>query len=316
MKKFLLFLLAFVAISVSISFVLASEDAMDEAFLRISVASTKNEIKTIAEDLGLRYNGIITGTGTYLIRITRTSKHSVSNRFSPNDEKQDCIAIELDQWHNEAIKKIEYFSLSRMMSYIYFGEQTKYHDVGYHCVDYNSIIANEYHAADGSIAMVSYVRAESAAECLQHLGSVRDNANNPLIRLFTQLNSKMTWVDISEIIGEYGLYCDEKSARQSSTYDYTIACAENVSTSGNQRDSGNYLVISVNRKTGELVEAGIYFLESTCVYGISGHYYTANSFWPGYYGVDPGYYTYDSSARKDKLTQYDTADSLIDSLLP
>lgn len=316
MKRIVATLASILMLFVVLNTAFAAQDPMDSAFSRISESSSRKEIETIAKELGLRYHGTHSGTGTYLIRITRESKHSTSNRFSPNNEKQDCIAIELDEWHNDKVKKIEYFNLTRMMSYIYFGEATKYHGIGYHCVDYNSTMVYDYQSSSELTTKVSYQPVSTVDECLSHTGTKRDNANNPLLQLFYRLDANMTWDNILPMINEYKLYFDEESARQSSTYDYRIACAENVSTTSNLHDSGNYLVISVNRKTGELVEVGVYFLESSCRFDLAGHYYTEKSFWPGYYDIQPGYYTYDSSKRNDQNQQYPTAEALIVAMLP
>ena len=244
----------------------------------------------------------LSGYGSSLIRITRTSKHSVSNRFSPENEKQDCIAITIDGLDNDRIKQIEYFNLSRMVSGMYFADASSYHGSGYYLVDYriNQKVSEYLNHS------VIYRFMESPQAIIDYTPSSQNNSANPLVELFFEINEYYTEKDILSFVGSKNL--GFQIEYYSGTMDYNISYADDIIADNADKDSGNYISISMTRD-GKLRDVTYFDLESVCLNGYTVHYYSP--LFSQLYeklGMEAGYYV-------NKI-RYNSASDAIAHMLP
>ena len=256
-----------------------SIDALDAFFLEITPYMSRDEIKSLASFHGLYYHSNKVGTGNYTLRITGTSRRSVNNIFSPETEKQDCIAITINGLNNDRIECIEYFNLSRMVSGFYFADGNQYHGSGYYLVDYHK----NQKGSDYCNNKVSYQPMTSAQSIVQYIPASRDNASNPLIELFLQINEHFSESDIISFIENKNLCYD--TILSSGTKSYCISYTDDIVAQNAQKGNGNYLLISMTRASkrdlardetvkSELLDVTYYDFESLCTNGLSAHYYS------------------------------------------
>ena len=256
-----------------------SIDALDAFFMKITPYMSRDEIKSLASIHGLYFHANKVGNGDYTLRITRTSRHSVNNIFSPETEKQDCIAITIDGLNNDRIECIEYFNLSRMVSGFYFADGNQYHGSGYYLVDYHK----NQKGNDYCNNKVSYQPMTSAQSIVQYMPTVRDNDSNPLIELFLQINEHYSESDIISFIESKNLCYDTRL--YSGAIKYCISYTDDIVAQNAQKGNGNYILISMTRankrdlergKTvrSELLDVTYCDFESLCTNGLSAHYYS------------------------------------------
>ena len=257
----------------------ASIDALDAFFMEITPYMSRDEIKSLASVHGLYYHSNKVGTGDYTLRITRTSHRSVNNIFSPETEKQDCIAITIDGLNNDRIECIEYFNLSRMVSGFYFADGSQYHGSGYYLVDYHK----NQQGNDYCNNKVSYQPMTSAQSIVQYIPTTRDNDSNPLIELFLQINEHYSESDIISFVESKNL-CYE-TILYSGVTKYCISYTDDIVAQNAQKGNGNYILISMTRASkrelardgtikSELLDVTYCDFESLCTHGLSAHYYS------------------------------------------
>jgi len=256
-----------------------SIDALDAFFMEITPYMSRDEIKSLASVHGLYFNANKVGTGDYTLRITRTSRHGINNTFSPETEKQDCIAITIDALNNDKIECIEYFNLSRMVSGFYFADGNQYHGSGYYLVDYRQTQKGNDYCNN----KVSYQPMTSAQSIVQYIPTVRDNDSNPLIELFLQINEHYSESDIISFVESKNLCYDTRFYSGVTTY--CISYSDDIVAQNAQKENGNYILISMTRASkrelakdgtlkSKLLDVTYCDFESLCTNGLSAHYYS------------------------------------------
>lgn len=256
-----------------------NSDALDTFFMEITPYMSIYEIKSLASVHDLYYHANKVGTGDYTLRITRTSHHSVNNTFSPETEKQDCIAITIDGLNNDKIECIEYFNLSRMVSGFYFADDNQYHGSGYYLVDYHK----NQKGNDYCNNKVSYQPMTSAQSIVQYIPTVRDNDSNPLIELFLQINEYCSESDIISFVESKNLCYNTRIYSGVTTY--CISYSDDIIAQNAQKGNGNYILVSMTQASkrelarngtirSELLNVTYCDFESLCTNGLSAHYYS------------------------------------------